>query len=243
MNFVNKVIPLQEQQAPSVVERWPLRQSLQIDATTAAGPAPTGWRDVAAGPLVVLVGLTGAGKTTLARALANAGLVDCLPDRRVLTDEVILGDDASILDRAGRFAATAAFRRTAPGGMGEVLASLSVSASRSGPLLFDGLRGEGELAFFAPKALRSVFIALRVADETRAHRIASRGDRFDRSASGDVARARALVVEESSHYSLGAALQALKTHAEGRFHVLDAERKNPAQIAADASKIIRAAFY
>ncbi len=242
MNFVNKVISLQEHQAPSVVERWPLRRSLRIDAATAAGPVPSGWRTVTDGPLIVLVGLTGAGKTTLAQALVGAGLVDCLPDRRVLTDAVILGDQAAILDRAGRFAATAAFRKDAPGGMGEILASLSVSMTPNRPLLFDGLRGEAELACFAPKAPRSVFIALRVTDHVRAHRIASRGDRFDRLASGDVAQAKALVAEESTHYSLEAALKALESHAAGRFHVLDAERRSPDQIAADATKIINAAF-
>lgn len=213
---------------------WPLNGPCMIDEGAAAGPPPPGWRAITAMPLVVLVGLTGAGKTTLARTLAMAGRVAPLPDRRRLTDAVILGENAATLDRAGRFAATARFRQNAPGGMGEVLAALSVAAKPFSPLLFDGLRGAAEIEFFAPRAPLAIFLAFDVSDGARAQRIAARGDQFDGAASGSAAKAQTLVADEAAHYSLGAALEALAVHAPGRVHIMDAERLPPDEIAAQA---------
>lgn len=242
MNVVNKVTCVTRQLTQPEIEKWPLRRSVLIDDMAAVGPISPDRRAVVSSPLVVLVGLTGAGKTTLVRALTGAGLVAELPDRRLLTDAVILGHRAANLDRTGRFAATAAFRRRAPGGMGEILAALSVAAPPVKPLLFDGLRGADEIAFFADRAPEAVFIALQAADAIRAQRIASRGDRFDGAATDDAARARALVGEESKHYSFAAALKALEVGAPGRFHVLNADRCGPDEIGRDAAAIIRSAF-
>lgn len=211
---------------------WPLDGPCMIDTGAAAGPPPPGWGAVTAMPLVVLIGLTGAGKTTLARTLAAAGRVTPLPDRRRLTDAVILGEGAAMLDRAGRFAATARFRKAAPGGMGEVLTALSIAEKPSAPLLFDGLRGAAEIEFFAPRAPQAIFLAFDVSDATRAQRIAARGDQFDGAASGSAAKARALVADEAAHYRLGPALEALAAYAPGRAHVMDAERLSPDEIAA-----------
>lgn len=213
---------------------WPLNGPCMIDENTAAGPPPPGWGAVTAMPLFVLVGLSGAGKTTLARTLAAAGRVAPLPDRRRLTDAVVLGEGAATLDRADRFAATARFRQAAPGGMGEVLAALSIAAKPSAPLLFDGLRGAAEIEFFAPRARRAIFLAFDVSDATRAQRIAARGDQFDGAASGSAAKAQALVADEAAHYRLGPALKALAAHAPGRGHIMDAEHLSPDEIAAQA---------
>ena len=82
--------------------------------------------------LLVLVGFTGAGKSTTLAALEGRGVLSAiLPDRRELTDKVILpamtGDPARrITDRLERFSLTAAFREKHPGGMGEVLEQISV---------------------------------------------------------------------------------------------------------------------
>ncbi len=219
---------------------WPLTGPCRIDQDTIVGPAPPGWRAVTAVPLIVLVGLTGAGKTTLAQTLATAGRAAVLPDRRRLTDAVILGKDAATLDRSGRFAATARFRTAAPGGMGEILAALSTASQPIIPHLFDGLRGGAEIAAFAPRALQAFFLVFDVSDDTRAHRIASRGDRFDGAASGSAAKARALVADEAKHYSLASAREALTIHAPGRFHILNAEHQSPDELAADASAAIKA---
>lgn len=225
-----------------MTDTWSLTRSCRIDDETAVGPPPSGWRAITAMPLVVLVGLTGAGKTTLARTLAAEGRVVLLPDRRRLTDAVILGENAATLDRAGRFAATARFRNAAPGGMGEVLAALCVATAPDHPPLFDGLRGAPEIKFFAPRAPHAIFLAFKVSDETRAQRIASRGDGFDGAASGSATRARAVVADEAQHYRLDAALDALASHAPGRFHALDAEGLSADELAAQAINAIAKAM-
>lgn len=220
---------------------WSLTGPCRINEEAVVGPAPSGWRAATTVPLVVLVGLTGAGKTTLAQTLATAGRVALLPGRRRLTDAVILGENAATLDRTGRFSATARFRKAAPGGMGEVLAALSIATPPACPHLFDGLRGAAEIAFFAPRAPLAVFLVFNVSNETRAQRIAARGEKFDGVASGSAARARALVADEATHYGLASALDALAIHAPGRFHILDAERLSPSDLAAAAKAAIDAA--
>lgn len=241
--FVNTGVSHQRQLGRSAMtSSWPFPGPCRISDEVAVGPLPSDWLLVSDAPLVVLVGLTGAGKTTLARMLSASGCVELLPDRRRLTDAVILGENAATLDRAGRFAATARFRGAAPGGMGEVLAALSVAKRPAQPHLFDGLRGADEIAYFAPRAPNAVFLAFQVSDKTRAQRIASRSDGFDGAASGSATKAQALVADEATHYSLGAALDALAAHAPGRFHVLDAEGASPDQLAAQVKTLIAVAY-
>src|SRR3546814_4932803 len=71
-------------------------------------------------PMVVLVGLTGAGKTTAVERLqATLPLAAVLPDRRALTDRLILplmtGSAGPVTDRVERFRLTAAFKERHPG--------------------------------------------------------------------------------------------------------------------------------
>ena len=112
--------------------------------------------------LLLLVGLTGAGKSTALAALATAlpGLV-VLPDRRVLTDQVLLPEAqrlegtavSPVRDRVERFRLTARFRQEHPGGMAEVLTRELESGQRPSPadpnawLVFDNLRGADEVAY------------------------------------------------------------------------------------------------
>lgn len=208
----------------------------------AIGPPPPGWRPVPGEPLVVLVGLTGSGKTTLGRALIESWGATPLPDRRALTDAVILGEAEGALDRAGRFAATARFRERAPGGMGEVLAALSVAAPPRRAFLFDGLRGAAELAFAAAQAAATYFLVLAVSDRARAERIAARGDRFDAIAPGAVREAAAIVAEEAAHYRMEDAIDALRANAAGRFALIDAEAASAADVRAEAEAALDAAF-
>lgn len=90
-------------------------------------------------PLLVLVGLTGVGKSTLVEALG----LPRLPDRRELVDRFVLpryGAEPPI-PREERFRLTRRFREEFPGGVAEVLARGYVPPKPL--LLFDGLRGKG----------------------------------------------------------------------------------------------------
>ncbi|MEO0361533.1 MAG: AAA family ATPase, partial [Pseudomonadota bacterium] len=193
----------------------------------ALGAPPAGWTAVAASPAAALVGLSGVGKTTLARGLAALGFAP-LPDRRRLVDLVVLpavaGEDAT-LDREGRFAATARFREAAPGGVATVLAALA-HPSDGRRRIFDGLRGAAEVEAFAEAAPAARFVALEADDDVRAARIAGRAEAFDGAEGADAAAARAraerIVAEEAAHYDAGAARAALVACAPGRTLFVDA---------------------
>jgi len=112
--------------------------TLLDDQTAIGGPAPDGWTPITARPLLVLVGVTGAGKSTTLDALAAAGLgYRLLPDRRLLTDLLMIpqmqraaGEPvAPVHDRKQRFALTRAYRERYPGGMGHALAQLLVDGA------------------------------------------------------------------------------------------------------------------
>jgi hypothetical protein len=125
----------------------------QIDENTGLGaPAPDGWTPVATRPLLVLVGVTGAGKSTTLDALRAAGLrYGLLPDRRLLTDllmipqmQIAAGEPtAPVHDRKQRFALTRAYREHYPGGMGHALAQLVVIGDLAPPPPWGRLGGGG----------------------------------------------------------------------------------------------------
>lgn len=160
----------------------------QITGQVGAGEADgTDWRSVRDIPLHIFVGLSGAGKTTLCNRLLENGSCRLLPDRRSLTDELILpvvqvwdGHQGAITDRAQRFEATRRFRERYPGGMGRLLSELWV---RSNTLhlqwIFDGLRGLEEVRYAAEHLPRAVFIVLSASDGVRIQRLLARQDRFD----------------------------------------------------------------
>jgi len=136
-------------------------------------------------PVAILVGFTGAGKSTTVAAMARRGLItSILPDRRELTDAVILPAmvgpaGGPVTDRAERFALTAAFRERHPGGMGEVLAHLRFHrAPGPGLIAFDGLRGTTEVRAAAALS-QAFFIYLDTAVDIRIQRLCQRHDPFD----------------------------------------------------------------
>ncbi len=137
--------------------------------------------------LLVLVGFTGAGKSTTLAALEDRGILSAiLPDRRELTDKVILpamtGDPArKITDRLERFSLTAAFRDRHPGGMGEVLEHIGVPRTvPDGLIVFDGLRGKTEI-IAASRMPKAVFLYLETSPDIRLTRLCLRDDPFDRA--------------------------------------------------------------
>lgn len=141
-------------------------------------------------PALVLVGLTGAGKTTTVERLAcSAPLAAVLPDRRALTDRLILpamtGATTPVSDRVERFRLTAAFKERHPGGMGEVLSWLLLPPGLPpGPVLFDGLRGEAEVSAAATTLPRAWFLVLDCPPEGRLWRLCGRNDPFDHAGAG-----------------------------------------------------------
>ena len=137
------------------------------------------WLPLAAQPLLVLVGVTGVGKST---ALAAVGSLKRLPDRREVTDAVMIVPQAgqAVADREQRFALTAQYRRTHPGGMAQALGSLHADPQFwSGGLVFDGLRGQGEVEYAARQFPLWRFVSLHAPDLVRVRRLLGRADAFD----------------------------------------------------------------
>lgn len=147
-------------------------------------------------PMLIMVGLTGSGKTTTVGRLTDLlSVAAVLPDRRELTDAIIIptitGSRDPVHDRRARFEATAAFRDRHPGGMAEILAGLRCHVPLpEGLLVFDGLRGTAEITCAVEHLPRADFAAMRVGPATRLLRLCGRADSFDRMALGDLSTDR-----------------------------------------------------
>ncbi len=129
--------------------------------------------------LLILVGLTGVGKSSFARALGWP----LLPNRRELVDAYVLpqlGADPDELGREERFALTRRWRAAHPGGLAEALAAAYVRPRW--PLVFDGLRGEAEVAYAHRHLPRASFVVLQAPLAVRLERLLGRRDAFDRVA-------------------------------------------------------------
>lgn len=168
--------------------REPTFTLLQPDVGYGVAPSPA-WQPLATRPLLVLVGVTGVGKSTTLAALQHVGLAyHALPDRRELTDRLIIptmlaakGEPlTAITDRTQRFALTRAYRAGRPGGMSEALSTLLVDVSQTpGLLLFDGLRGANEVTHAAQALPQARFVMLDAPDIVRVIRLMDRQDPFD----------------------------------------------------------------
>lgn len=139
-------------------------------------------------PLLILVGMTGAGKTTVVRCLSEScGAMAVLPERRELADAIVipavLGEDSSVpppADRIARLALTRRFRERHPGGFAHVLANLTVAVPEGvSGLLFDGLRGPEEVGHALEHLPAARMAVLDVPDGVRLRRLLGRGNRFD----------------------------------------------------------------
>jgi hypothetical protein len=129
-------------------------------------------------PLLILVGLTGVGKSTLVQALD----LPRLPDRRELVDLYVLPRYGAKppIPREERFRFTRRFLQEFPGGVAEVLAR--GYAPPAPLLLFDGLRGEKEVAYALERLPKALFVVLHAREITRLKRLLARQDAFDRVA-------------------------------------------------------------
>ena len=158
----------------------------RLTETLGAGAPPPGWAPLSDRPLVVIVGLTGVGKTTTLDSLDTAVPYRLLPNRRWLTDAIMIPEAAEaegltlpVTDRAQRFRMTARYRERHPGGMAELLAGLAVPARDSAAYLFDGIRGANEAEYAAAHLPRARFLALVAPDDVRLRRLLTRNDPFD----------------------------------------------------------------
>ncbi len=144
-------------------------------------------------PLVIIVGLTGAGKTTTLAGLQESGVnFTLLPNRRTVTDDLMISylqkEDGQlpypVTDRLQRFEYTARYRQKFPGGMGHALSRLAVNPKQVKlPLVFDGLRGSNEVAYAAENFKQVYFLILDASDSTRLQRLLNRADVFDQAQS------------------------------------------------------------
>jgi ABC-type cobalamin/Fe3+-siderophores transport system ATPase subunit len=165
------------------------------DECGAGVPIPSSWRSVKDVRSLVIVGLTGVGKTTVLTQLKSAlakgnGIVDCqlLPNRREVTDVLMIPfvqrydglPVEPVKDRAERFEITRRYRQLFAGGMAHALSQLSVPSPKQGSIvIFDGLRGENEIRHAANLLPHARFLMLDAPDAVRIERLVSRQDAFD----------------------------------------------------------------
>lgn len=162
-----------------------------ISSQLALGQPPeAGWLPLKETNLLIIVGVTGVGKSSTVNALAAAGLaVALLPNRRELTDRFMIthlqrqdgGAITPISDRAARFEYTRRYRAQFPGGMGHTVAQLFIDrqALTAEWLIFDGLRGKNEVREAAAQLPNARFLLLDAPDFVRVQRLLQRNDAFD----------------------------------------------------------------
>jgi hypothetical protein len=170
--------------------RGPIRLRLDdiLYGDSVPGAPPVGRVPLSRFPLLILVGMTGAGKSTTVEALAQRGAPLCLlPERRELADAIIipamLAADPGArppADRIARMALTKRFRELHPGGFAHILANLTVALPPgAGPLLFDGLRGPEEVNHALAHLPLASLVLIDLPDAVRLGRLLHRRDRFD----------------------------------------------------------------
>ena len=140
---------------------------------------------------MIVVGLTGVGKSTVLENLRHHLDFTLLPNRREVTDAIIIAAEQTaadepqlpVTDRLKRFEYTARYRARNPGGMGHALSRLVVKTDRPEThLVFDGLRGLNEVQSAAAHFSQARFVVLDAPDMVRLTRLLDRGDAFDQAA-------------------------------------------------------------
>ncbi len=158
-----------------------------------AGPPPTGWVAIVDTPVLILVGVTGVGKSTTVDALrTRMGAVALLPNRRKLADLLVIpavqrwdGDPpTAVTDRRQRFDYTGRYRQRYPGGLAHAFSRLVLQEQAATPAagalnIFDGLRGADEVTFAAQNLPLARFAVLNAPDVVRVERLLQRQDAFD----------------------------------------------------------------
>ena len=158
-----------------------------------AGRPPAGWVAIVDMPVLILVGVTGVGKSTTADALrTRMGGISLLPNRRKLADLLVIptvqgwdGDPpTAVTDRRLRFDYTGRYRQRYPGGLAHAFSRLVLQKHAASPgsgvlNIFDGLRGADEVTFAAQSLPLARFAVLNAPDVVRVERLVQRQDAFD----------------------------------------------------------------
>ena len=169
-------------------ERYPLARLTDDD----------GWHALADHDLVMLVALTGAGKSTtlahLRRRLSGLEL-DVIPTRREVADWIAIplaqhwsgAPLAPEPDRVKRFALTRLFAGRVAGGMAAAFSWLNLADAYRSPVLCEGIRGDVEIRHALTCFPRWRIVELALDPLTRLRRLSKRQEAFDRAAgSADV---------------------------------------------------------
>lgn len=157
------------------------------------GRPPAGWVKIVDMPVLILVGVTGVGKSTAVDALrARMGGISLLPNRRKLADLLVIpavqgwdGDPpTAVTDRRRRFDYTGRYRQRHRGGLAHAFSRLVLQRQPAAPAsgavnIFDGLRGADEVAFAARNLPLARFAVLIAPDVVRVERLLRRQDVFD----------------------------------------------------------------
>lgn len=151
-----------------------------------------GYHCLGSHPLLMLVALTGTGKTTtlacLKRILGPSGM-GVIPSRRELADWIALpmmqrlnGEETlPVDDRVRRFAYTRSFAERVPGGMAAVFSWLYLADTLSDLVIAEGIRGENEIRHALTRFPAWNIVELTLDPLTRLRRLSERRDRFDRA--------------------------------------------------------------
>ncbi|NES08078.1 MAG: AAA family ATPase [Okeania sp. SIO2F4] len=146
-------------------------------------PSEKDWVSIRNENLIIIVGLTGVGKTTMINKLTKSGLnFTLLPNRRTLTTELIIpyiaainGKNIQTICRLERFKYTRQYQKQFPGGMGQILNKLQVNSNTINyPLIFDVLRGKNEVTYAAKTLKKAKFVILDAPLSVRLKRLLTR---------------------------------------------------------------------
>ena len=157
------------------------------------GRPPAGWVAIVDMPVLILVGVTGVGKSTAVDALrARWGEISLLPNRRKIADLLVIptvqgwdGDPPTVVtDRRRRFDYTGRYRQRHPGGLAHAFSRLVLQRrpavpGRGAVTIFDGLRGADEVSFAVQSLPLARFAVLNAPDVVRVERLLQRQDAFD----------------------------------------------------------------
>ena len=181
---------------PRVFPERKMRMSTEFELLAdglGVGRPPAGWVAIVDMPVLILVGVTGVGKSTAVDALRTCwGEISLLPNRRKIADLLVIptvqgwdGDPpTTVTDRRRRFDYTGRYRQRHPGGLAHAFSRLVLQRrpavpGRGAVTIFDGLRGADEVSFAAQSLPLARFAVLNAPDVVRVERLLQRQDAFD----------------------------------------------------------------